>query len=204
MDLDLFWKGFLIGLAIAAPVGPIAVLCIRRTLENGLLTGLATGLGAATADALYGAIAAFGIAAVSSRLIAYETPIRLVGGAALIYLGWKIFSAKPPVTIAPVSTLGIGGAYASSVMLTLTNPATILYFVAVFAGLGLAKSETTGVHAVVLVSGVFIGSALWWCFLVAVVSRFRRFLTPTRRIYINRLSGIILITFGVLAMISVR
>ena len=204
MDPALFWKGFLIGLAIAAPVGPIAILCIRRTLEDGGWNGLATGLGAATADAIYGAIAAFGIAAVSSRLVEQEDPIRVVGGLALISIGWRIFVTRPETTPATSrSARGTSGAYASAVFLTLTNPATILYSVAVFAGLGLAGSDTSGSRALVLVLGVFIGSAAWWLALVGIVSRFRRLLTPNRRVWINRLSGLILMTFGALAIISV-
>ncbi len=204
MDIAFFWKGFLLGLAIAAPVGPIAVLCIRRTLENGGWSGLATGLGAATADGIYGAIAAFGISAVSSRLVDYQDPIRLLGGIALIVIGWRMFNATPGAPVQSASAQGVGGAYASAVFLTLTNPATILYFVAVFAGLGLASSETTGSRAVTLLTGVFIGSAVWWLFLVGLVSHFRRFLTPNRRIWINRFSGSILIAFGALAVFSIR
>jgi threonine/homoserine/homoserine lactone efflux protein len=203
MDIAFFWKGLLIGLAIAAPVGPIAILCIRRTLENGIWNGLATGIGAATADAIYGAIAAFGIAAVSSRLVAQETPIRLLGGLALIVIGWRMFTAELRDAHAQTAVYGVGRAYLSSVFLTLTNPSTILYFVAVFAGLGLAESGTTGSRAVVLVTGVFLGSVAWWIMLVLLVSQFRRFITPTRRRYINRASGIILITFGAIAIYSI-
>lgn len=204
MDLDIFWKGFLIGLAIAAPVGPIAILCIRRTLENGGWNGLATGLGAATADAIYGAIAAFGIAAVSSRLVEQENPIRVLGGLALIFIGWRTFVTRPGTTpAAAASARGTGGAFFSAVFLTLTNPATILYYVAVFAGLGLAGSDTTGTRALVLVVGVFIGSATWWLALVGIISRFRRLLTPNRRVWINRISGLVLMAFGALAIISV-
>jgi threonine/homoserine/homoserine lactone efflux protein len=204
MDPAFFWKGFLIGLAIAAPVGPIAILCIRRTLEHGGWNGLATGLGAATADAIYGAIAAFGIAAVSSRLVEQENPIRVLGGLALIFIGWRIFVTKPGTTAAVASSrLGVGGSFASAVFLTLTNPATILYYVAVFAGLGLANSDTDGARALVLVLGVFIGSAAWWLTLVGIVSRFRRLLTPNRRVWINRFSGVVLMAFGALAIVSI-
>ena len=204
MDLAFFWEGFLIGLAIAAPVGPIAVLCIRRTLENGGWSGLATGLGAATADGIYGLIAAFGIAAISNRLVAWQDPIRVLGGVALIVIGWRMFGVSPGGPAKSASAQGIGGAYISAVLLTLTNPATILYYVAVFAGLGLANAETTGSRAAVLVAGVFIGSGAWWLVLVGLISRFRRFLTPGRRVWINRFSGSILILFGVLAIASIR
>jgi len=115
-----------------------------------------------------------------------------------------MFNANPGAPAQPASAQGVSSAYASAVLLTLTNPATILYYVAVFAGLGLANSETTGSRASVLVSGVFIGSAVWWLFLVGLVSRFRRFLTPTRRVWINRFSGSILMAFGALAIFSIR
>src|SRR4051794_20826007 len=138
MDVSFFARGFVIGLAIAAPVGPIGVLCIRRTLVDGRKVGLVTGLGAATADALYGAAAAFGLTAVSSTLVGQQDLIRLIGGAFLCYLGFRTL-------IAPVAAMGLAkprsnvlSAYGSTLALTLTNPSTILSFVAVFAGLGLA------------------------------------------------------------------
>jgi threonine/homoserine/homoserine lactone efflux protein len=202
VEIDLFWKGLLIGLAIAAPVGPIGVLCIRRTLNEGRLAGFVTGMGAATADGFYGAVAALGISAVSSRLIDHADAIKLIGGGFLCYLGARTLAAQTEANAATASGNGLLGIYGSSLALTITNPTTILSFVAVFAGLGLAESGDDRGAASWIVAGVFLGSALWWLFLSNLVGFFRRALTPARRIWINRLSGLVLLGFGGIALIS--
>src|SRR3990172_8990998 len=136
--MNIFLKGLLLGFSIAAPVGPIGVLCIRRTLAEGRTAGFASGLGAATADALYGSIAGFGLTIVSSFLIDQSHWLQLAGGIFLLYLGIKTFLAKSKETIETGSPLeksrGIIGNYASTFLLTLTNPLTILSFIAIFAG----------------------------------------------------------------------
>jgi threonine/homoserine/homoserine lactone efflux protein len=207
MDLSLFssaeffWKGLIIGFAIAAPVGPIGVLCIRRTLAEGRMAGLLSGLGAATADAMYGCVAGFGLTLVSDFLIDYALWIRVLGGSFLCYLGVKTFLDTPAEQAAtPGSRLA--SAYGSTVLLTLTNPATILSFVAVFAGLGLASTGQDYASASILVLGVFVGSGLWWLLLSGGVSFLRGQFTPQRLRWINRISGVILIAFGVLALSS--
>lgn len=202
MDALLFWKGLLIGLAIAAPVGPIGVLCIRRTLADGQLAGFAVGMGAATADACYGAIAALGISTVSARLVAHQELIRLGGGAFLIYLGWRTLRATPVTGGARSQGRGLLAVYGSSLLLTLTNPTTILSFVAVFAGIGLVEAAGASASALVIVLGVFLGSAAWWLFLTTTLRFVRRAITPTRLIWINRLSGCVLLLFGGLALAS--
>ena len=141
MDIHLLLRGVLLGFAIAAPVGPIGVLCIRRTLAFGRITGLVTGLGAATADMCYGAVAAFGLAAVSSLLISQQHWIRLIGGAFLCYLGVTTILARPAAAAASARSGGLAAAYASTLALTLTNPLTILSFAAIFAGLGFAAQH---------------------------------------------------------------
>ncbi|MEM8809698.1 MAG: LysE family transporter, partial [Cyanobacteria bacterium P01_G01_bin.38] len=171
----LFLKGILLGFAIAAPVGPIGVLCIRRTLAYGRLSGLLSGLGAATADGVYGGIAAFGLALVSDFLVNQSSWLRIIGGLFLCYLGITTFLAKPANKAAPTTRTGLLGVYLSTVVLTLTNPATILSFVLIFAGF--APADLGYGQAAILVSGVFLGSALWWIFLSGGVSMFRRWLT---------------------------
>jgi threonine/homoserine/homoserine lactone efflux protein len=205
MDPHLVLRGLLLGLAIAAPVGPIGVLCIRRTLAEGRLTGFVTGLGAATADTFYGSVAAFGLAAVSTLLLTQRRWIALVGGLFLLYLGTRAFFAPPPAERPPreVARRGLTGAYLSTVALTLTNPATILSFVALFAGLGLASVRNAPMAATALVLGVFMGSALWWLVLSSGVSVLRTRLQPSRLQWISRASGTILLGFGVLALASV-
>lgn len=209
MDLSAFGfyaRGVLLGLAIAAPVGPIGILCIRRTLAAGRLTGFVTGLGAATADGTYGAIAAFGLTLVSGLLLREQSWVRLLGGLALGYLGLRtMFSAvaSTPARSGVEGKRSLLAAYASTVFLTLTNPTTILSFAAVFAGLGLVGTGGRTDVAVALVVGVFSGSTLWWLILSTGVSRLRGWFTQGRLVWVNRASGLLLLAFGVAALVSV-
>jgi threonine/homoserine/homoserine lactone efflux protein len=199
----LLLQGVAIGFAIAAPVGPIGVLCIRRTLERGLLIGLISGLGAATADACYGMIAAFGLSSISNLLLEFQDWIRLIGGLFLLYLGATILRSKPATQSPQVSRrAGLLGAYASTLALTLANPTTILSFIALFAGLGLASRGRDDVGALLLVVGVFSGSALWWLLLSGGVTLLRGRLRPGWLIWINRVSGLLILGFGVSALLS--
>ncbi len=159
MELPIFVKGLLIGLSIAAPVGPIGILCIRRTLSEGRLVGLATGMGAASADAIYGLIAGFGLTLITSMLVGQSQLIRCIGGLFLCYLGIQTLSSRPAEREAQVTGEKLLGAYSSSLFLTLTNPMTILSFIGIFAGLGIA-SQTDLASCLVLVLGVFLGSRL--------------------------------------------
>jgi threonine/homoserine/homoserine lactone efflux protein len=196
----MFFRGLLIGLSIAAPVGPMGVLCIRRSLAYGRWVGLATGLGVATADAAYGAIAGFGITVVSTLLLSHQIWIRVIGGLFLCYLGLKTFIARPADRDATADGHSLLRAYTSAVGLTLANPATILSFAAIFAGVGV----TAGGHAsaALLVFGVFIGSALWWLILSNTVATVRTKVDENHMRWINRLSGCILVGFGLLAFVS--
>lgn len=198
MGLKFFLKGAAIGLSIAAPVGPIGVLCIRRSLAEGQWVGLMTGLGAATADAVYGCVAAFGLTAISNFLVGRRAWMALIGGAFLCYLGIKTFFALPPSLGAPTPATG-AGAYLSTFFLTLTNPMTILSFVAVFAGFGLAAAPSR-LAATMLVSGVFAGSALWWLILSGGVSFLRPLMETGQLALINKLSGAVILAFGVFAL----
>ncbi|MBI4781399.1 MAG: LysE family translocator [Oscillatoriophycideae cyanobacterium NC_groundwater_1537_Pr4_S-0.65um_50_18] len=210
MDLAFFLRGLLIGFSIAAPVGPIGILAIRRTLTLGRWAGLLTGLGAATADALYGCIAGFGLTAISELLIDQAFWLKLVGGIFLCYLGIKTFMSQPAEAAAVddqpahLSRTHVSMAYlsmyASTVLLTLTNPATILSFAAVFVGLGLAQMGSNYLTASVLVAGVFCGSALWWLLLSSGANLLRRKITPQSLRALNRISGLILLTFGIIAL----
>jgi threonine/homoserine/homoserine lactone efflux protein len=203
MDIGTFCRGFVIGLAIAAPVGAIGLLCIRRTLAYGRLVGLVTGLGAATADAVYGAIAALGLTSVAVFLENGQTPMRLVGGAFLIYLGWRTFISRPSATAVADRPGNLGGMFASTFALTLANPSTIISFAAIFAGLGLTGS--TGLtSALLMVLGVFLGSATWWLILSGGVSLLRGVMTPERLLWVNRASGVLIALLGVGAILSVR
>jgi threonine/homoserine/homoserine lactone efflux protein len=200
MDAIFVLRGLLLGLSIAAPVGPIGVLCIRRTLSAGRGMGLASGLGAATADATYGAVAAFGLTVVSSFLLSQQMWLRLLGGAFLCYLGVRTFLAAPATEAARAGSGGLAGAYVSTFFLTITNPLTILSFAAIFAGLGLGATGADAGAALGLVLGVFLGSALWWVVLSGAVSLLRaRFDLLTMR-WVNRGSGLLILGFGVLSL----
>jgi threonine/homoserine/homoserine lactone efflux protein len=172
--LLFFLKGIAIGFAIAAPVGPIGVLCIRRTFADGRAAGFATGLGAATADAMYGAVAGFGLTAISGFLLGWQTEFQFVGGLFLLALGIKTFLAKPSTASARMEGTGLAAAWLTTTILTLANPATILSFTAVFAGAGLGQQAYGGGEAGALVAGVFLGSAAWWLLLSTFVERYRR------------------------------
>ena len=196
-------RGALLGFSIAAPVGPIGVLCIRRTLAEGRMTGLATGLGAAAADGVYGAIAALGLTWVTSMLVDQQMWIRGLGGAFLLWLGIATFVARPSERAAAASASGLANAFATTFALTLTNPMTILSFVAVFAGLGLGSGPATSVtFALSLVAGVVLGSAAWWLLLSAGVDRLRSRFDQRGLRWVNRISGAIITTFGVFAVAS--
>jgi threonine/homoserine/homoserine lactone efflux protein len=202
MDISYLLRGLVIGFAIAAPVGPIGVLCIRRTLAEGRAAGLVSGLGAATADAVYGFIAAFGLTYVSSILIGQQQWIRLIGGLFLCYLGIRTLMAKPAAEPSSAAGIGLPGAYISTFFLTLTNPMTILSFAAVFAGLGIGSATGDYFSAALLVLGVFLGSGLWWLLLSGGVSLFRTKLQPRALRWVNTISGIIILGFGVTALLS--
>ena len=199
MDVGLFVEGIIIGFAIAAPVGPIGVLCIRRTLAEGRASGFVSGLGAATADAVYGAIAAFGLTLITDFLLGGASWLRLVGGAFLLFLGVKTFFARPAERAAEARGRGLPGAYASTFFLTLTNPTTILSFAAIFAGLGVVGANDA-LSAVLLVLGVFLGSAAWWLVLSGGTGLFRSKLSASGLRWVNRVSGTIIAAFGVLAL----
>lgn len=204
MEIGFLLRGLVIGFSIAAPVGPIGLLCIRRTLAEGRAFGFISGLGAATADAIYGCIAGFGLTFISTILVSGQAWLRLIGGVFLFYLGLKTFLARPAENAASAKGEGLLGAYASTCFLTLTNPITILSFAAIFAGLGLASPRGHYLSAGVLVLGVFIGSALWWLILSGGVGLFRTMFSPHGLRWVNRVSGVIITGFGLVALLSLR
>ena len=206
--LALYLRGLVMGFAIAAPVGAIGVLCIRRTLAGGWSLGLATGLGAATADAVYGAVAAFGITAVSSMLLGVRGWMQVAGGAFLVYLGVRTFVARAAQADDAASRVkSLSAAWSSTFVLTLGNPMTVMSFAAVFAGLGLGVTGVAGpgsgvLGAAIMVAGVFCGSALWWILLSVTVGLVRHKLDETAMRWIDRGSGLLIGAFGVIAIVA--
>lgn len=197
--MEFFLRGIILGFSIALPVGPIGILCIRRTLTQGHLIGLLSGLGAATADAICGAIAGFGLTFISAILIGHASGLRICGGIFLCYLGWKTLQSTPTHSAASTSAISLWSAYSSTVLLTLTNPMTMLSFAAIFAGFGLAGAGSFR-SASQLVTGVFLGSASWWLLLSSGVNLLRSKFNPQGLQWLNRISGLILLTFGILAL----
>ena len=192
---------------IAAPVGPIGILCIRRTLEAGARAGLACGMGAACADAFYGATAAFGLTAVTRLLLSARPVLAAVGGLFLVYLGVRTIldSGKPASSEAPPAPAPARGAlqgFASTFGLTLTNPMTILSFAAIFAAAGLVGAGAGPVNASWMVLGVFLGSAAWWLTLVFLVGLMRERFGRPLQMWAGRISGVALLGFGLLALAS--
>jgi len=202
MENIFFIKGVILGFSIAAPVGPIGVLCIRRTLSNGLLNGFLSGLGTATADAIYGCIAAFGLTVVSTFLINSQFYLHLIGGLFLLYLGYKTFQSVPAEIAAKANGNGLFRSYTSAFFLTLTNPMTIMSFAAVFAGLGIGTASGE-FASVLLVLGVFIGSMLWWLFLSATVNLLRKRFDKKRLHWVNQISGVVITAFGILSLSTI-
>jgi threonine/homoserine/homoserine lactone efflux protein len=191
-------KGLLFGFVLAAIVGPMWVLCFRRTIEQGVATGIASGLGIAVADAIYGAIAAFGLTAISGFLLAHSFWIGLAGVAFLAWLGVKALVARPAdlaATSATPPSRSLGTAFASTLTLTLANPPTILAFTAMFAGLGLAAGANYQ-SAALIVAGVFVGSAAWWLILVLGAAALRARLSTQLLRAINVVSGVTILGFA--------
>src|SRR5512143_453478 len=205
METTFFLKGLIIGFIIAAPVGPIGVLCARRTLIFGRRAGFFSGMGAATADAIYGFVAAFGLTLVSDFLLGHNVFLRLVGGSLLCILGVRAL-VKAPVAKHdyPKSLKKFAGMYSSTFFLTLTNPMTIFSFAAVFAGFGLAGTKGSVLSAGILVVGVFLGSALWWLLLVGVFSIFKKRFEHHELQWVNRIAGLIIAGSGLLALLSLE
>jgi putative LysE/RhtB family amino acid efflux pump len=202
----LFARTFVIGILVAAPVGAMGVLCIQRTLERGWRSGMATGAGIATADGIYAGLAAFGVAAVSARLVAWQTPLQLVGGVALVYLGVVSMRSRPPQCdiesgVAPpaLDRRGAAALYGAAVGLTLTNPMTIMAFGAVFASAGLV-AQPGATSAALATAGVAAGSLAWWLTLVTGVFVARRAVGPRLVAVVRRVSGGAIVAFGIVAI----
>jgi len=200
---SLLLRGFALGFAVAASPGPVAFLCLRRTLLGGRLYGIVSGLGVATADGFYAAVASFGVAAVATAIASGRRPLAVGGGVVLILLGARILLERRQEDIqAPAVTRGgLAWAYASTLGLTITNPATILSFAALAATLGLGAGGGLARPAV-LVAGVLLGSATWWCLLAIAASGLRNRMTAALVRAISTFSGLAIAVLGMLAVYS--
>lgn len=196
-----FLRGLAIGLALAAPVGPVGILCIRRALADGRSAAFVAGLGAAMADTLYGAVAALGLTVVSTFLVDHTVALRFGGGLFLVVLGTLTFRSKPSFETQPARGPGMAKDFVSSFLITLSNPATMLAAMGVFAAMG-AIDKHSADNPRLVIFGVFIGSALWWLFLSGVAGAVRRRFTPASLVRLNHISGAVLAVFGLLILAS--
>lgn len=188
-------KGIILGFSIAAPVGPIGILCIRKTLDQGRSFGFIAGLGAATADAIYGSVAALGLTMVSQFLIKQSTWINLFGAVFLLYLSYITFRAPIKNNIESDRTrTNYFRTFGTTLILTLTNPLTIVSFVGIFAGMNIGPESETSLY---LVLGVFLGSAIWWLLLSGIVGSLRQMISTRAMKRLNTLSSLILFGFGI-------
>jgi threonine/homoserine/homoserine lactone efflux protein len=202
MDASIFFKGLVVGFLIATPVGPIGLLCIQRTLNEGKISGLVSGLGAATADAIFGLIAALGLT-FAKILVEEQMWFRFFGGLFLCYLGVKTFLSKPAGQTSSANGPSHIGNYGSTFVLAFTNPITILVFVALFAGLRVVSSSTHYFSVGLSVAGVFIGSALWWFMLCGAAGILHGKISYGILTWLNRISGIIITVFGLVILLLV-
>lgn len=200
LELPLFFEAMGMGLAVAAPVGPMSLLCMRTALTRGWRHGLAIGGGIAIGDGLYGAVAALGLASVAHFVLAYDRPLHVAAGLFLVYLGLKSMTMeKVRIEEQAVSHRGLGRELAMSVMLTLTNPPTIVMFAALFTALAPAGGFAP-VDAFFTVAGIFIGSLFWWIFIVGAVTGLRHVLGHAARSSIDRIAGLALAVLGLLEL----
>ncbi len=196
MLLVFFLKGIVVGAVIAVPVGPVGILCLRRSIFEGQAAGLVSGLGAATADAFFGVVAAFGLTFVSKWLFGYENLLRAAGGCYLLYAGGRALLAPPQEATEQTDREGLFRDFFSTLALTITNPITILVFLGIFEALGLSGARATLLRAGVLVAGVWTGSFLWWLLLCLGVGIFRHSIGARHLVWISRGSGGILFLSG--------
>lgn len=200
--LPLPVRGFVVGLTIAAAVGPITLLVIRRTIAHGGLYGFASGLGVATADATYAGVAAFGLTAIAAVLVSGHVLLGIVGGAVIVIVGVRTMRARPARPAADAERPGTVGAFASIYALTMTNPLTIVLYAGVFAGIGLV-SGSSFVDAAIVTLAAWLGSTAWWVLLCSIVGWARGRVSTTALVWVNRLSGAALVVFGALAILDV-
>ena len=201
MYVSDFFHGIVLGFSIAAPVGPIGLLCIRRTLFHGLKVGFLSGVGAAAADGIFSIIAAFGVTVVSGFLWENRMVLQTLGSIFLLVFGFYIFRSRPGEQAELPNNDGFGrNACLSTFLLTLTNPMTVMAFAAIFAGMGIGAAHDYR-QAAVIVCGVFSGSLLWWSLLSHVVNRLRTRFDEKRLIWINRLSGMVIMLLGVVSLL---
>ena len=204
MGLDSIIQGLIIGISVSAPLGPIGVICIQKTLNKGVLAGFFSGLGAAFADTIYAAIAGFGLTFISDFMTDQQLYLRSIGGAFLIFVGIKVFYTN---TIKQVRKQRSGkgkiiGEFLSVFFLTLSNPITIIFFGAVFAGIGLVGEDSNTHITFIITTSIFAGALLWWLSLSLIVNFFRHKIRLRSLWWINKIAGVIIVVLGIASIVS--
>ena len=202
MGLIYILKGIAIGFALAAPVGPLGVICIRRTIAHGAKQGLVVGLSAAVADILYGMVAVFGVTLISDFIHEQQQWIRIVGGVVLIILGYRTYHCHPANERQINGTNGHIRAFFSTFFITLTNPMSIFAFAAVFASVGIKEVSTNLTYAIFLLGGIFLGTMSWFSLLTGLVHFFKEKINTDGICLVNKIAGTVLILFGIIALCS--
>lgn len=204
MLASVLLKGAIIGFSLAAPIGPVGMMCIRRTLTHGHLRGFVSGLGAATADSVYAIVAAFGITLISNFIVAHEYSIRLIGGILLILLGIRTLIVHPVEKSAKNGINGHASAYVTMFLLTFTNPMTLFAFAVVFAGVGAGSAVGDTLTASFLVAGVFLGSATWFLFITTAVHVYKDKFKARGLTVVNVIAGSFVLLCGIVILISIH
>ena len=205
MEVGFLIKGLIVGFLASIPLGPVGVLCIQRTINKGRIYGLFSGLGAATIDSFFALVAAFGLTYIINFIEEQQFYIQLIGGVVIIILGVKIFNTNPIKQIRRHRRKKnkLIEDYFSVFFLTLSNPLAIFLFVAAFAGIGIVSSDDSNVKSFLIISGVFLGATSWWATLTFFVDLFRKRFRLKQLWWINKIAGLLIIIFGVAAMLAV-
>lgn len=205
MEIEFLVKGVIVGFVASIPLGPVGVLCIQRTLNKGRVSGLFSGMGAATVDSFFALVAALGLTFIINFIEEQQFYIQLFGGGILIFLGTRIFNTNPVQQIRRhrKKKNKLVEDFFSVLFLTLSNPLAIFLFVAAFAGIGLVTSNDSFIKSSLIIAGVFLGALLWWALLTFFVDLFRKKFRLKQLWWINKIAGILIIVFGAAAMLSV-
>ncbi|MCZ6685497.1 MAG: LysE family translocator [Candidatus Dadabacteria bacterium] len=202
MDISLFFKGFLVGIIISAPIGPVGALCIQRTMSNGRLSGILSGIGAAVGDSIFAVIAVFGLTFISGFLDEKEAWFRIAGGIILLYFGLRVYLSKPQDSSNQDNEVNHFGTFGSALLLTISNPLVILSIIAVFAVLGIVNPTSSYPSTALLILGVFSGAVFLWIITCHILSNYRTRMGQKGVLLINRITGLFILACGGYAFLS--
>jgi threonine/homoserine/homoserine lactone efflux protein len=206
MDLELLWKGFIVGIVVSIPLGPIGILCIQRTVNKNWRSGYTSGLGAATSDTLYAVIAGFSLTIIVDFIARHEMLFNTIGAIIIIFLGWHIYQSHPSKEIQKFKRRGATYLqdYIITLLLTLSNPLAVFIFIAVFASSGLALNLSEPIKSLLIVGGVFLGASSWWLLITGIVNLFRHKFNLRILYWANKIVGVSVILFAIISFIYLQ